>query len=125
MTQNAFALIIEDDPDLAEIFNQALIAAGYTTEIISDGLSAQKRLDEATPAVVTLDMHIPRVSGTQLLKQIRADARLEKTRVIVTTADELMAEAARSAADLTLIKPITYSQLRDLSARLRPREASE
>ena len=38
------ALIIEDDEDLAEIFGQALHAAGYATEIIRDGLKATERL---------------------------------------------------------------------------------
>lgn len=117
-----FALIIEDDEDLAEIFGQALTAAGYTTEIIRDGLAAQARIKEIVPAVITLDMHIPQVSGDRLLQQIRADDRLSKTRIVVTTADAIMGENARGTADLVLIKPITFSQLRDLSARLRPRE---
>lgn len=67
-------------------------------------------------------MHIPQVSGDRLLQQIRADKRLMKTRVVVTTADAIMAENARGIADLVLIKPITFSQLRDLSARLRPHD---
>jgi two-component system cell cycle response regulator DivK len=117
------ALIIEDDEDLAEIFGQALNAAGYATEIIRDGLVAQTRIRELVPAVITLDMHIPHISGKQLLQQIRADERLGKTRVIVTTADAAMGENARNTADLVLIKPITFSQLRDLSSRLRPRES--
>jgi CheY-like chemotaxis protein len=115
------AIIIEDDEDLAEIFGQALTAAGYVTELIRDGLSAQTRLKEIVPAVITLDMHIPHIAGDKLLQQIRADERLAVTRVVVTTADANMAESARGTADLVLIKPITFSQLRDLSARLRPR----
>jgi CheY-like chemotaxis protein len=116
------ALIIEDDEDLAEIFGQALTAAGYTTEIIRDGLVAQARIREIVPAVITLDMHIPQISGDRILQQIRGDDRLAKTRVVVTTADAIMGENARGSADLVLIKPITFSQLRDLSARLRPRD---
>ncbi|MFN8401306.1 MAG: response regulator [Anaerolineales bacterium] len=119
---NPLALIIEDDEDLAEIFGQALVAAGYSTEIIRDGLAAQTRIKDISPAVITLDMHIPQVSGDRLLQQIRADKRLMKTRVVVTTADAIMAENARGIADLVLIKPITFSQLRDLSARLRPHD---
>ncbi len=117
------ALIIEDDEDLAEIFGQALSAAGYRTEIIRDGLSAQTRLKDVVPAVITLDMHIPHISGNQLLQQIRADQRFENTRVVITTADANMGENARGIADLVLIKPISFSQLRDLSARLRPRDS--
>lgn len=114
------ALIIEDDEDLSEIFGQALVAAGYTIEIIRDGAVAQERLKEITPTVITLDMHIPHISGDILLNQIREDDRLAKTRVVVTTADAQMGENSRGQADLVLIKPITFSQLRDLTARLKP-----
>jgi CheY-like chemotaxis protein len=118
MSEN-LALIIEDDEDLSEIFGQALTAAGYTIEIIRDGQTAHDRLKEVVPAVITLDMHIPHIPGDVLLKQIRADERLEKTRVVVTTADAEMGDSARHIADLVLIKPISYIQLRDLTARLR------
>jgi DNA-binding response OmpR family regulator len=114
-----FALIIEDDEDLSEIFGQALIAANFSTEIIRDGAVAQQRLKEVIPTVVILDMHLPNVAGDTLLAQIRADARLAKTNVVVTTADALMGDMMRDTADFVLIKPITFTQLRDLTSRLR------
>ena len=49
------ALIIEDDEDLSEIFGQALTAAGFTIEIIRDGLLAQERLKEIVPTVITFN----------------------------------------------------------------------
>ncbi|MBI5839306.1 MAG: response regulator [Chloroflexi bacterium] len=112
------ALIIEDDEDLSEIFGQALSAAGFTTEVIRDGLSAQERIKQVVPSVVTLDMHIPHIPGNIILDQIRADKRLANTRVVVTTADAQMGETVRGTADLVLIKPITFTQLRDLTFRL-------
>lgn len=112
------ALIIEDDEDLSEIFGQALLAANYEIEIIRDGAIAQTRLKEVLPVVVVLDMHLPHVAGNALLDQIRADLRLENTRVVVATADAQMGDALRGMADLVLIKPITFTQLRDLTARL-------
>ena len=114
------ALIIEDDEDLSEIFGQALSAANYEIEIIRDGAVAQNRLKEVLPVVVVLDMHLPHVSGNILLEQIRSDQRLEKTRVVVATADAQMGDSLRGIADLVLIKPITFTQLRDLTARLHP-----
>jgi two-component system response regulator BaeR len=112
------ALIIEDDEDLSEIFGQALLAANYEIEIIRDGAVARTRLKEVLPVVVVLDMHLPHVAGNALLDQIRADERLEKTRVVVATADAQMGDSLRGLADLVLIKPITFTQLRDLSSRL-------
>lgn len=119
------ALIIEDDPDLAFIFAEALKAAGFEIEIIQDGKLALLRLADTYPAVVVLDLQLPHASGEQILRQIRTDSRLVKTRVIIASANSLMAEALRADADLTLIKPISFSQLRDLAIRLRPSELSD
>lgn len=113
-------LVIEDDQDLSEVFSQALIAAGYETEIIGDGQVAEDRLKQVVPAIVILDMHIPNIPGNILLEQIRADERLNKIRVVVATADAQLGESMRGLADLVLIKPISFTQMRDLSARLRP-----
>lgn len=116
---NPFALIIEDNEKLAAIFAQALQMAQFETEIVSDGTMALDRLAGTIPKVVVLDTHLPGVSGREILKQIRQDERLVLTRVIVATADALIAEGLRSQADLVLLKPISFTQLRDLAMRLR------
>jgi DNA-binding response OmpR family regulator len=113
------ALIIEDDADLSEIFSGALQAAGFDVETIRDGKTAQDRLKETIPNVIVLDMHLPFVDGPTLLKQIRADERLSKARIIIATADSSQAEFYRNMATIVMVKPITFSQLRDISARLK------
>ena len=119
---NKSALIIEDDDDLSTIFAEAVRAAGFEPEIIRDGEAARTRLTTAQPDVVVLDLHLPHVAGTSLLSQIRADPRLAGIRVVVATADPRMAEITRSQADIVLIKPISFSLLRDLTARLKTGE---
>ena len=52
------------------------------------------------------------------MNQIRANKRMAKTRVIVSTADPRLAEIVGDKADLVLIKPVSFSQLRDLSVRM-------
>jgi len=115
---NKSALIIEDDDDLSTIFAEAVRAAGYEPEIIRDGEEARARLATSQPDVVVLDLHLPHVAGTSLLSQIRADPRLAGIRVVVATADPRMAEITRPQADIVLIKPISFSLLRDLTVRL-------
>ena len=114
-----FALVIEDDEDLSNIFVKALQAAGFEVEPIRDGQTAKKRLGEVVPQVIVLDLHLPYVSGGALLKQIRETAALNKTRIIIATADAEQAEKYRSQATIVMVKPISYSQLRDISARLK------
>lgn len=118
MTQN-LALVIEDDEDLSDIFSKALQSAGFEVESILDGKTAQARLQETIPNVIVLDMHLPHVDGATLLKQIHADDRLSKARIIIATADSAQAEFYRSMATIVMVKPITFSQLRDISARLK------
>ncbi len=119
---NNLALIIEDDPKLAAIFAEALRAAEFETEIISDGRKALTRLDVSPVAsLVVLDLHLPHVSGREILYAIRANERYGKSQVILATADPLLAEELRPEADLVLLKPISFIQLRDLASRLRPR----
>ena len=114
-----FALVIEDDIDLSEIFVKALEAAGFKVEAIRDGGIARQRLQETTPRVIVLDMHLPLVDGATLLKEIHANPALKTTRVILATADNVRAELYRDKATIVLVKPISFSQLRDLSARLK------
>lgn len=113
------ALVIEDDEDLSEIFTKALEQAGFEVETIRDGKIAQQRLKDVVPNVIALDLHLPFVDGSTLLKQIHADERFDKTRIIITTADTAQAEFLREQATIVLVKPIAFTQLRDISARLK------
>jgi two-component system cell cycle response regulator DivK len=121
---NELALIIEDDEDLANIFAEALRGVGFQVEQVGDGRMGQQRLKHgAPPYLILLDMHIPHVSGADLLTNvIRKDERFAKTIVIITTADARMGEAYTEQADFVMIKPISFVQLRDLTSRLKPKE---
>ena len=112
------ALIIEDNQDQNLIFTTALDQAGFETESILEGSAAQERLKEIVPNVVVLDLHIPGVHGEILLRQIRSDQRLVDVRVILATADAALADNLQLQADLVLLKPVSFSQLSALAARL-------
>jgi DNA-binding response OmpR family regulator len=114
------ALIIEDNPHLADIFAIALQQAEFRTEIARDGNQARDQLATISPHLVLLDLHLPYVSGKDILSYIRNDPRLAEIHVIVATADANQAELLYRDADLVLLKPISLQQLRDLAARLRP-----
>lgn len=118
MEELPLALIVEDDEDLSLIFAEALRAAGFRSEIVRDGGIAFERVESLQPKVVVLDMHLPHVSGDEILKKIRASQTLKSIRVVVTTADARIAEQTGRAADMVLIKPISFGLLRDLTSRL-------
>lgn len=121
---SVLALIVEDDEDLASIFAEALRGIGFDVELVVDGRLAQERLKNGPPPyLVLLDMHLPHVSGGDLLTNIiKKEEHLARTMVIITTADARMGETYGELADFVLIKPISFVQLRDLTSRLKPRE---
>lgn len=116
------ALIVEDDPRLSDIFSETVQSAGYAIEVIGDGREALKRLTEAEPALVVLDLHLPHVMGQEVLVYIRQQERLRETRVMLATADAALAASLEKQSDLVLLKPISVVQLRALASRLRPNE---
>lgn len=117
------ALIIEDDEDLASIFAEAMRGVGFDVELVADGRVAQERLTNGVPPfLILLDMHLPHISGADLLTNIiRKDERFANTVIIITTADARMGEAYTEQVDFVMIKPISFVQLRDLTSRLKPR----
>lgn len=112
------ALIVEDDTNIGDVFSRTLKTVGFETEVIHSGATALTWLASNVPDVVILDIRLPHVSGVEILRQIRADTRLAKTPVIVTTAYPDSAVALQELADLVLIKPVNPSQLRALAKRL-------
>jgi two-component system response regulator BaeR len=112
------ALIIEDDFDLSEIFSAALQRGEFETEVVRDGKAAMERIKGTPPAIVILDLNLPYVDGTTILKEIKATESFSKTSVIVTTADAQQADRLRGIADLVLLKPVSVDQLHELAKRL-------
>ena len=123
MAPTRSAMIIEDNEDLAIIFSEILETAGFDTGVVQDGDTAMVLLEASRPDIIILDLHMPHVSGDAILERIRADDRLADTQVIIATADPRRANVLKDQTDLVLLKPITFGQLRDLTARLSPQSA--
>ena len=117
------AFIIEDDEFVLPIFIASVMDAQYEPVVIQDGMEAIEKLKTTIPALIVLDMRLPNVSGVSILQAIRGDQRLSKTRVIVVSADATLTEYVKEKADLVLVKPVGYQQLREMAARLRPEDA--
>ncbi len=113
------ALVVEDDQDLGVIFTQALRSAGFEVATAGTAAEAIAWLKQHTPHVVTLDLHLPQARGDEVIRYLRAEPRLADANIILTTADAALAEGLHEQADYVLIKPISFTQLRDLSQRLK------
>ncbi len=79
----ALVLVVEDEPEIAELLEDYLRASGYRTERASDGRKALTLFRAAKPDLVLLDIAMPELSGTDVLKRIREESN---TPVIMLTA---------------------------------------
>jgi DNA-binding response OmpR family regulator len=114
---NPYALVVEDEPLVAELFQRALRDAGYFAEIMDNGHKAQAQLVFTSPEIVLLDMNLPSLSGSVLLRQIRGQSRLSGTHVVVVTGDKEAAKLLSKEADQVLVKPVGYEQIREVAER--------
>lgn len=110
-----FALVVEDDLRVAELFQRALQDAGYQAEILESGHKAQARLVFTSPDLILLDLHLPNLSGEVVLRQVRGQQRFGRTRVLIATGDREAAQRYAGLADQVLLKPVGYEQLRQLA----------
>ena len=114
---NPYALVVEDEPLVAELFRRALQDAGYQAEVMDNGHKAQAKLVFTSPEVVLLDMNLPNISSSVLLRQIRGQRRLSGTHVVVVTGDKEAAKTFADEADQVLVKPVDYDQVRQVAER--------
>lgn len=112
------ALVVEDEEELGEIFSDILESCGMVVSRVADGQLALDWLAQSRPDIMILDLHLPRVSGIEILRQVRSDTQNKHTEVIVVTADALLTTVIKEQADFTLIKPIDLDQLNTLISRL-------
>lgn len=110
-------LLVEDDPLLGDGTRVGLTQAGYAVDWVQDGHAAQLALETDDFACVVLDLGLPRLSGIELLKQLRHAN--DKTPVLILTARDTVADRVvglDSGADDYLVKPF---DLDELAARIR------
>jgi len=115
-----FVLVVEDDPDLGEAIVSFLKEEeGLDAKLASDGDQAMRLVDDMAPAVMVLDLMMPRRDGFSVLRELRADGRIGKLPIIVVTAifglSERLYATELGAADY-ITKPF---ELADLAGRIR------
>ncbi|MBZ0281419.1 MAG: response regulator [Anaerolineae bacterium] len=116
---NPVILLIEDDSSLSQGIAEVIeFETAYIPEIIQDGRAAIERLQGQAADMVLLDLHLPNVSGLEILAQMRADPRWKQTRIVVMTADVMRAKEAEAQADLVMLKPVRIDDIISLFSRL-------
>lgn len=132
MTQSPEILIVDDDEGHAILVRENLVAAGLNNPIqhFTDGQaaldfffnrdSARKR-DLGKMYLVLLDVRMPKVDGTEVLRRLKADPELRKMPVVILTTTDDSREVERCHAlgcNVYIQKPVDYDKFAEAIRRL-------
>jgi two-component system alkaline phosphatase synthesis response regulator PhoP len=107
-------LIVEDDPDIAQLVTRYLGKAGFTCEHASSGREALEMLAATLPDLMMLDLMIPQVDGLEVCRRVRADDATAGLPIIMLTARAEESErivGLELGADDYLAKPFSPNEL--------------
>jgi CheY-like chemotaxis protein len=115
-------LIVEDDNSSLELARRVVVSMGHAAIMSRDGLEGLAVAHSERPDLVLLDLHLPGISGVDLVRALRADNALRTTPVIAVSAASLNAEPEAMAAgcDEFVSKPYELQHLRDAIRRHLP-----
>jgi two-component system, OmpR family, phosphate regulon response regulator PhoB len=107
-------LIVEDDAALAELLRYNLARAGFAVDTAADGAEGLLKARERPPALIVLDWMLPEVSGIEVCRHLRRDARSRAIPILMLTAKGEVADRVRgleAGADDYLAKPFSPAEL--------------
>ena len=105
------ALLIEDDPGVADLIRCNLTARNYVTTVSPDGLRALRLLATESPDIVLLDLTLPDIDGFELCRQIYEQSPVA---IIVVSARDSLEDKVRAlhvGADDYITKPFSIEEL--------------
>lgn len=100
-SQPTIILLVEDDPNIQEIYKTVLASSGYNVRAVISGDQALREIEQKKPEFVLLDLMIPGIPGIDVLKTLRTEPKFTamkpQPRVVVITnvADPEMAKTAK------------------------------
>ena len=79
-------LVVEDDPDIAQLIVRYLEKADFLVQCVAIGRAALDAVAEQVPDVVVLDLMLPQVAGLEVCRRLRSDPRTAAVPIIILTA---------------------------------------
>lgn len=109
-------LIVEDEPTLVDTLQYTLTQEGFEVVTAEDGESALRLVEAEGPDLVVLDLMLPRLSGTEVCRRIRAQSALPIVMLTAKDAEVDRVLGLELGADDYVTKPFS---MRELTARIR------
>jgi two-component system phosphate regulon response regulator PhoB len=107
-------LIVEDEQDLAGLVEYNLRTAGFETETASTGASGLAKARARVPDLVLLDLMLPDVAGSEVLRMLKGDSELRKVPVVIVSAkgqESDRIQGLEAGADDYVVKPFSVREL--------------
>lgn len=107
-------VIIEDDESIREMLRYYFRSVGYEVACFESGEDYFEKAGEVKPSLYILDIMLPGMDGLEILRRIRADARLEETPVLMLTARTSEMDKVKgleTGADDYVVKPFGIMEL--------------
>ncbi len=119
-------LCVEDEHFISELYNRALVKAGYEVKTILDGLEALKEAKTDSYDIILLDIMLPNMTGLDILDELRAPSAPKlKAKIIIATNLEQSEEnrlAVEEKADAYVVKAeMTPRQLVEFLTQFKTR----
>ena len=114
MRDPARILVVDDIADNVEILRMRLTSLGYEVVVAEDGEQALARVRETLPDLILLDIMMPKIDGLEVVRRLKADARLPFIPVILVTAKASPKDVVAgldAGGDDYLTKPIDHGAL--------------
>jgi CheY-like chemotaxis protein len=97
-------VVVEDNQIVAAIYRSKLQAEGFLVEVAEDGQGGLEMIERVRPDLVLLDLVLPKLSGVEVLKQLRAQPDFQALPVIVFSSSYVSDEAWEAGATQVLNK---------------------
>jgi CheY-like chemotaxis protein len=111
-------MIADADPDIRELAGHFLTEAGYAINYALDGYEALDRSRETPPAVVLVDILIPKLDGLALCRLLKSDPVTQNIKVVVFSFLSSRERAEKAGADAFLSKPLEKTRLVDAVSKV-------
>jgi two-component system response regulator RegX3 len=116
MAESPLVLVVDDEQSYRDALRVALEREGFRVEVAADGAEAIERFDATRPALVLLDVMLPRISGIDVCRDLRTRSQVPIIMVTARNAEIDAVVGLEVGADDYVTKPF---RLRELVARVR------
>ena len=99
-------LIVDDEPDIAEVLGDRLEASGFDVRIVHRARACYEAVAEDAPDLILMDLKMPEISGMEALVELKMHhPQIPVVMVSASTTQEVAAESQRKGAAGFILKP--------------------